>query len=353
MREHRILLYGANGSTGELVAEEAVRRGHRPLLAGRSAEKLRPIAERLSLPMLAVDLGDRAALEKAVASVDVVFHAAGPFVHTSAPMLEACLASRTSYVDVTGEIPVFEHTLSLDARAKERGVALISGVGFDVIPTDCLAKYVADQVPGAVRLELAIAANGRPSAGTTKSVLELLPKGNMVRRGGKLVALRLGAEPRRLRFSCGERDVAAIPWGDLATAYRTTGIPDITTYMAMPRSQSRFLRVFGGGVRAALSLGPVRRFAQRVVEKTVAGPTEEMRRTGRSYVWARAEDARGNAKEAWLETSEGYRFTATGGVMAVERLLRDTPTGALTPAIAFGADFVLEIEGTKRFDALP
>jgi short subunit dehydrogenase-like uncharacterized protein len=353
MREHRILLYGANGYTGTLVAEEAARRGHRPLLVGRSEEKVRPLADRLGLPWLAVDLGDERALRAAVATADLVFHAAGPFVHTSAPMLEACLASGAHYVDVTGEIPVFEHTLSLDARAKAAGVTLISGVGFDVIPTDCMARFVADAVPGASKLELAIDGGGQPSAGTTKSVLEMLPKGNLVRRHGELVEVPLGHDPRTIRFPHGERQVMAIPWGDLVTAHRTTGIGDITTYMAAPRSQARALSVFGGPLRVALGMGPVRRFAQKLVEKTVQGPDASQREAGRSYVWARAENAKGESKEAWLESLEGYRFTAVGGVRSAERILEGVGTGALTPALAFGADFVLEIEGTRRYESLP
>jgi short subunit dehydrogenase-like uncharacterized protein len=347
------MIYGAYGYTGQLVAAEAVRRGHRPVLAGRAEKKLAPVAERLGLDWVAVDLRDTAALAQAVAQVELVFHAAGPFVHTSAPMLRACLVAGTHYVDITGELPVFENTFAHDQAALQRGIALISGVGFDVIPTDCLAEYVVNQVPNAVELEIAIAAISRASAGTAKTMLEIFPGGGRVRREGRLVPYRWGKGARRLRFSHREHNVVPVTWGDLATAFQTTGVPNITTYMAFPTSSIRLLRWMSPLGQRVLALKPVRRLFQKWAEKRIHGPDEETRRTGRAYVWARAADERGRQAQAWLETLETYQFTAVGGVRCVERILQERPQGALTPALALGADFVLEIEGSRRFDALP
>lgn len=348
----RWMLYGANGFTGVLIAEEAVRRGHKPILAGRSAEKLRPLADRLNLEMIAVDLADAAALESAVKKVSLVFHAAGPFVRTSEPMLQACLAAKASYVDITGELPVFERTLSLDARAKELGVALISGVGFDVIPSDCLGKYVADAVPDATSLEIAFSAVGSPSRGTAKTMLEMLPRGAFVRRNGALVPAPRPAETRSVRFPMGDRTAVSIPWGDLVTAYHSTGVPNITTYMAMPPAMARMNALLEPLLARALEVPAVLRGAQKLMDRVATGPTEAQRETGRSHLWARAANKRGDVKEAWLDTVEGYRLTAEGGVLAVEKILGKGVTGATTPSLAFGADFVLEIHSTKRFDSL-
>jgi short subunit dehydrogenase-like uncharacterized protein len=348
----RWMLYGANGFTGTLVAEEAVKRGHKPILAGRSAEKLRPLAERLNLEMVAVDLNDARALEEAVKRVSLVFHAAGPFVHTSEPMLKACLAAKASYVDITGELPVFERTLSLDARAKQLGIALISGVGFDVIPSDCLAKYVASAVPEASSLDIAFAAVGAPSRGTAKTMLEMIPKGAFVRRNGALVPAPQPAESREVRFPGGEKTVVSIPWGDLVTAYCSTSIPNITTYIAMPKAMVAVNRVMDPVLSRALEIPAVLRTAQKLVERVAKGPSEAERETGRSLLWARAADKKGNYKEAWLDTVEGYRLTAEGGVLAVEKIFEKGTIGATTPALAFGADFVLEIKTTRRLDSL-
>jgi short subunit dehydrogenase-like uncharacterized protein len=350
MSEPRWLIYGAYGYTGTLVAEEAVRRGHRPLLAGRAVQKLAPLAARLGLDDVAVGLEDPAALASALEGIDLVFHAAGPFVHTSEPMIRACLAAGASYVDITGEIPVFQNTFAHDAEARERGVALISGVGFDVVPTDCLARHVAEQVPGAVELELAIAATAfQASAGTTRTVLEGLRGGSLARRDGRLVPLPFGEGLRRVRFPHGERWVMPIPWGDLETAYHSTGIPTITTYLECRPEQLRWLRLGAAIGGRLLALPPLRRLALAAASR-IRGPSEEARRTRRSYVWARAADAAGGSAEAWLVTAEGYQFTALSGIRCVERTLAERPHGALTPAQAFGPDLVLEIDDTRRYD---
>jgi len=353
MGDGRWMIYGANGYTGQLLAEEAVSRGHHPMLAGRSLDKVQPVADRLGLSSVAFTLDDAAAVARKLEGYDVVLHAAGPFVFTSAPMLRACLDAGVSYLDVTGEISVFQHTFELDAEARAKGVCLMSGVGFDVVPTDCLAKYVADQVPGATDLEIAFAAIGSPSAGTLKSVIEGMPKGGFVRRGGRLVPSVLGAEIQRVRFVDKERTVMSIPWGDLETAFHSTGIGNITTFMAQPRRAADAMHRAGPWMAKVLGVKPIRRAVLAVVDRAVKGPGADAREAGRSHVWARASDGRGGQAQAWLETVEGYRFTAIGGVRAVERLLEQRPTGALTPSLAFGADFVLEVPDTKRHDSLP
>lgn len=356
MASARWMIYGASGYTGQLLAEEAARRGHKPVLAGRSAEKVAPLAERLGLEWKAFGLDEAAAVARELEGCAAVLHAAGPFVHTAAPMMRACLDAGASYADITGEIAVFQQAFAHDAEARERGVCLISGVGFDVIPTDCLAKYVAEKVPGATRLDLAIAPIGSASGGTLKSMLEGLPQGGFVRRGGALVPSKVGSEVRRVRFSDRERTVVAIPWGDLETAYHSTGIGDITTYLAQPPGMVKTMRVVTPMLGAAMRVSALRKLAQAVVGWTRSGPDAAARESGRSYVWACATAPDGREAQAWLETLEGYAFTAVGGVQAIERILADKPAhtliGALTPAMAFGADFVLGVEGTRRLDSV-
>jgi short subunit dehydrogenase-like uncharacterized protein len=354
------LIYGAYGYTGELVAREALRRGHRPRLSGRDEGKLRAMAERLGLEAVPLDLDDGAALVRAVGDVSVVFHAAGPFVRTSEPMIRACLTAGAHYVDITGEIPVFERTFAHDGEAKQRGIVLLSGAGFDVVPTDCLAAHVARRVPGATELEIAFAGLAQPSGGTAKSTFEGALVGGFLRRDGKLVPTPLGKGGRRVRFADRERPVLPIPWGDLATAYRTTGIPNITTYMAVPgRVASMAKAGWAIGAAAApvarwiLGAEPVRRAIERRIERTVKGPDDALRAHARSQIWSRASNGAGQSAEAWLETLDGYTFTAVAGVRAVERILGSNLTGAVTPALAFGPDFVLDVEGTSRYDALP
>lgn len=344
------LIYGAYGYTGQLLAEEAVGRGHRPLLAGRDAARLRPLAERLGLDWVAVDLADTRALHQALGQADLVMHAAGPFVFTSQPMVDACLAVGTHYLDITGEIPVFEAILGRDVEAKAAGVALIPGVGFDVIPTDCMARHVAERLPDATHLELAIASLSSISPGTAKTMVEQLPSGTLTRQNGVLTAIDMGSDVRRIRFLDRERTVMPIPWGDLATAYRTTGIPNIRTYMAFPRRMVSIMAATAPLSNLLLRPAFVRRLIQQMIGRTISGPDEALRTSGRSYVWAKASNAQGHSVEAQLETLEAYQFTAVAGLNSVETLLAHPQTGALTPAQAFGADFVLAVPETRRVD---
>ena len=352
MSLHNWMIYGAYGYTGKLVVEEALRRGHRPVLAGRSASKLAPLAQIYDLEAICIDLKDVEQLVKTLRGFELVFHAAGPFQFTSDPMLEACLESCVNYIDITGEIPVFQNTFRKHERALQARISLISGAGFDVIPSDCLANYVAEKLPKARELSIGVASRTVPSAGTARSSLELMPRGGMRRENGQLVPQPLGSGARMIQFSHRELSALPISWGDLETAYRSTGIPNITTYMAYPPRLVFSIRRYGRLVQKLVGVRSVRKLASLLAGRSFKGPSAEMRRDGRSYLWAMAKDDQGDQVEAWLETMEAYQLTAVAGVRCVERLLAEHPQGALTPAQAFGADFILEIEGSRRLDTL-
>lgn len=351
------LIYGAYGYTGTLLAEEAVARGHRPVLAGRSEEKLRPLAERLGLPHVAFgldDLASSAGRGSRLGSFRAVLHAAGPFVSTGEPMMRACIAAGVHYLDITGELDVLELAFALDGEAREAGVTLLPGVGFDVVPTDCLAAHVASAVPGATELHVAFAALTSMSTGTARSTLEHAGEGGRVRRGGKLVRLSIGRGARRVRFADRERWTLPIPWGDLATAYRTTGIPDITTYAAVSPALARAAQLGWPLLAPVLPLArsrAVQRLLAPLVIPREAGPDEAARRRRRSQVWACATAPDGSSAEARLETLEGYELTRIAAIRALERVLGGgVAPGTTTPALAFGKDFVLELPGTRRIE---
>jgi short subunit dehydrogenase-like uncharacterized protein len=347
------LLYGAYGYTGTLIAEEAVKRGHHPVLAGRSEKKLVPLAERLGLDYIVLDLQNSVKLTQAIADFDLVFHAAGPFIHTHRPMVQACLMGKAHYLDITGEVTVFEENLSYDPLAQEQGVAVISGVGFDVVPTNCLATYVAQHITDPTELKIGVAVFNGVSAGTTKSMLEHISGGILLRRKGELVQHLVGQLPGiGVRFADAERNVYPITWGDVTTAYQSTGIENITAYMAYPRAMAFLMRLGGPLSMNLFANKTIRQGAQKVVEKTVKGPNEHIRRTARCQIWAWASNAAGDESEAWLETAEAYHYTALAGVRCIEKTLELQPQGVLAPAQAFGTEFLLDIPGTRRFDQL-
>src|SRR5919202_492909 len=144
MVESSFLLYGATGYTAQLIREQASEFGLTPILAGRSETKLRPIADKFGLSYRIADLNEPSALDAALADVPVVLHCAGPFSKTAAAMQQACLRTSTHYLDITGEVAVFEQGMALHQQAQQQNVMLMSGVGFDVVPPDCIARYLKD-----------------------------------------------------------------------------------------------------------------------------------------------------------------------------------------------------------------
>jgi saccharopine dehydrogenase (NAD+, L-lysine-forming) len=340
-------VYGANGYTGALVVREAVARGLVPIVAGRRRAPVEALARAHGLPFRVFDLADRDAAARGLEGVAALLLCAGPFVHTSRPMVDACLAAGVHYLDITGEIEVFEAIFARDAEARTRGVVLLPGVGFDVVPSDGLARRLAEALPDAVRLDLAFAPEGGSwSRGTLATSIEGAGKGGAMRRGGRLRPLRTGSLTREIEFVPGRpRLSVAIPWGDLATAWRTTGIPDITTWLGAGRRRAVWMRRLGA-IEPLLRLAPVRKLLRALVRATVDGPDAATRDSARVRLWGRAEAADGRAVEARLEIPEGYRFTASAAVECLRRVAAgEVPPGAWTPSRALGAGFVEGLPG--------
>lgn len=338
------MIYGANGYTGELIAREAVTRGHRPLLAGRSHAAVGRLAEELSLEARVFGLDDPASVDHALDGIEAVVHAAGPFVFTSRPMVDACIRTATHYLDVTGEIAVFEAVLRRGDDAKRAGVALLPGTGFDVVPSDCLAAMLAAKMPGATHLELAFTGKGGAmSRGTLKTMIEGLPHGGAIRKDGRITKVPAAWDAKDIPFTCGVRHAVTIPWGDVSTAWHSTGIPNIRVYTGTPRSTVRQMRI-ARPFLPILRLTPLRRMLQALAE-TKEGPDEAMRRSARMYLWAQVSKDGGEPRSMTMETPEGYALTAMTAVRSVERVLSGIEPGAWTPSKAFGAEFIREFEG--------
>jgi len=344
------LIYGANGYTGRLIAREAMSRGHRPTLAGRNRAQVEALGADLGLPCRVVGLDDPNALRAALEGIRAVVHCAGPFSHTSAPMADACLQSGVHYLDITGEIAVFEALAARDQAARAAGVTLLPGVGFDVVPSDCLALHLKERLPSATSLTLAFQTRGAISRGTALTAVEGLGEPGCVRRNGVLTSVPRAWQTREVEFGSGPCLAVTIPWGDVSTAWYTTGIGNIEVYIALP---ARVVR----GLRRARPLGgllgsaPIRAVLGALVRARVTGPSEQVRRAGETIVWGEVADAVGRRMAARLHGPEGYTFTAHAAVRAVERILEGGGRpGFMTPGKAFGADFALEIPGVERID---
>lgn len=341
-RKAGLLLYGANGYTGKLLADVARRDGVPVTLAGRRREAIEPLATALGLPWLAFPLdGD---LAGRVAPFRALLLAAGPFSATSRPAVDACLAAGTSYLDITGEIEVFEAVFARHAEAVRAGVTLLPGCGFDVVPSDCLANALAEALPGAESLELAFR-GFKTSGGTARTMVEGLAGGGRVRRGGRIEVVPPAWKTMQVPFPDRTRLAMTIPWGDVSTAFRSTGIPGIEVYMAASPALVAAARR-SGLFAPLLRLGPVQSLLKWQAGK-LEGPSAQERVRETSVLWGRV--TKGDRSiEGTLETLEGYTLTAETGIAIARRVLHGgVPPGALTPAQAFGARFIESIRGSR------
>ncbi|HKP74982.1 MAG TPA: saccharopine dehydrogenase NADP-binding domain-containing protein [Longimicrobiaceae bacterium] len=344
------LVYGSYGYTGRLIVERARELGLTPLLAGRDAQTLATQGEETGLPFRAFALDDTAALDAALRETSVVLHAAGPFSRTAAPMAEACLRTGRHYLDITGEIAVFEAMAARDRQARAAGVMLLPGVGFDVVPSDCLAAHLKRRLPSATRLALAFQAVGRPSRGTLTTMVENAARGGAIRRDGRITPVPSAWRTRKVDFGKGPVTVTTIPWGDVSTAYHSTGIPNVEVYTRVPDGQRRMLRLTRG-MGWLIGSAPVQRMLMRAVRRGPPGPTPEQRARGLSLLWGEVEDEQGGRAVSRLRAPEGYTLTAHTAVEAVRRVVAgEAPTGFQTPSQAYGADWILQFEGVVRTD---
>lgn len=344
------LLYGANGYTGNLIARLAVERGLRPLLAGRDRDKINRLASELGLEQRAFALDDRGALDAALQQVAAVLHCAGPFSHTSGPMADACLRTKTHYLDITGEIAVFETLAARTLEAQDAGVMLLPGVGFDVVPSDCLAAHLKRRLPSATTLTLAIQGLGRISHGTATTMIENINRGGLVRRDGKLTSVPTAWKTREIDFGRGPVKATTIPWGDVATAFHSTGIPNIEVYAALPNATRRMMKM-SRPLGRLLATQPVQRFLKKRIKAQPAGPSDAERARGRSFVWGEVTDEAGQRKTSRQQGPEGYTLTALTALAIVSKVLAgEAPVGFQTPSRAYGADLILEVEGVERED---
>ncbi len=340
------MLYGANGYTGELIAREAVARGMRPLLAGRNRRTIEALALELGCASRVFDLDDPDRTAESLLGVAAVLHCAGPFSATGEPMMDACLHSHVDYLDVTGEVDVIEAAAARHDRAVQAGVRLIPAVGFDVVPSDCLAALLAQRLPDASSLTLGLFTEMSFSPGTTKTMFEQLPLGARVRIGGKITRVPLAWKTREIPFRSGVRESAIAPWGDVASAWYTTGIPNIEVYMSMQPAQIRLLRK-GRWLLRLLGTWPLRAGLRRLVTKHVRGPSADERHNQRASFWGQVSNEQGNQVEATLETPNGYHLTIIAALECVRRLLDGgIAPGFFTPAKAFGANLILELPET-------
>lgn len=351
MDKSNFLIYGCYGYTGALISRIAVEQGLKPILAGRNAQKVRDIANKLGLDYRIFGLDNPKELEEQIGDMQAVIHCAGPFSHTAKVMMKACMAVQTHYTDITGEIEVFELGQHYNKKAVEAGIMLMPGTGFDVVPSDCLAGHLKKRMPDATDLVLAFSGEGgRSSHGTANTAAENLGRGGAIRKNGKIIKVPSSYESREFDFICGKRWTSAIPWGDISTAWFSTQIPNIKVFMSMPPKIIKKLK-WADRLGWFLRLGPIQKFIKGRIQKMPAGPSEKQRATATSHFYGEVSNAKGEKLSTRMVSKEGYTLTALTALNIVQKIMAGNLTvGYQTPASAYGAGLILEIEGTEIID---
>lgn len=340
------IIYGAYGYTGELIVDLCSKKGLHPILSGRAEEKLKPLAERYGFRYVVADIDHLEALDEAAAQSVLIINCAGPFSRTIRQMIDYCCRKKLHYTDITGEIGVFETAASFGKKAETAGIMLMPGTGFDVVPSDCLAAYLKQQLPDATHLWLAFKGTGGLSHGTATTMVESIAKGGAVRKDGKIISVPYGYKSRMVEFNKGPELTATIPWGDVSTAFYSTDIPNIEVYTAVKPAALKSMKM-GNYFGWLMGWGPVNSFLKSRIK--VGGPSEAIRAKSASYLYGEASNAAGKVVSARLETKDGYTLTAITAVIIAEKILAGNyKAGFATPSLAYGADLILEAEGSKR-----
>ncbi|MDN5860581.1 MAG: saccharopine dehydrogenase NADP-binding domain-containing protein, partial [Pseudonocardia sp.] len=346
------LIYGVTGYIGRLCARRAQESGLRPVLAARDQHQLAALGRELDLPTRAFALDDPAAVESGLRGVDVALNCAGPFDRTSDALVDACLRTGTHYVDLAGEVPEFETVAARDAEARRAGVMLLPGAGFGVVPTDCLAAHLHARLPEATHLELAFQTVGGLSRGTARTLVRDLHRTGVRRQDGRFVPQRAAARRRRIDFGQGPVVAAINPWrADLFTAARSTGIPSIDVYTALPAPVRGLMRL-APRCPALFAARPWQAGTDALIRRLPTGPTDRQLHAGSTRVWARVTAPGDRRVAATLRGPEAYEFTARTARLILQRVLGGAVTpGFQTPATAYGPDLVLDVSGVVRTDA--
>ena len=354
------LIYGSYGYTGNLIVQLSLKQGLKPVLGGRNKEKLVQQAHAMNLDYRVFDVNDVEQAKNILKEFIAVIHCAGPFWHTYKNMAQACLEAQTHYLDITGEVMVIEQLMKMNEQAKSAGVMLLPGAGFDVVPSDCLAAHLKSRLPDATELILAIGATSSKtgsgpgfSRGTARTMMEGISSGTMIRDKGILKKVPLSWKTRTFDFGSSKQLLCTtVSWGDLASAWWSTGIPHIETYMAFPKKMIRFNKLINP-IKAIFNWAPVKRYLEHKVSRLPAGPSSEARQNSVAKIYGEVRNDAGEKRAALMTTPNGYELTALSTLAIMHKIIAgNAPAGFQTPSSAYTKDLVMDIPGVTLVDVI-
>ena len=342
------IIYGAYGYTGKLIVAEAVKKGLKPTVAGRNKALVQSLAEQYDLPSACFDYDDQRAWDEVLKNHALLLNCAGPFSLTIKEILPACVRNKVHYTDINGQIEVFDYIQSHHKDAVAENIVLMPGIGFDVVPTDCLAKYLHEQLPTATHLQIAFESSSGLSRGTALSVLNRFHQGSAIRENGIIKTMPAASVSKSINFNDKSKNAVGIAWGDIFTAYHTTGIPNIEVFTVMPEKTMNMMRR-ASKLGWLIKTNWFQKMAGNMIRRKIDGPSEEKREQLQSYLWGKVTDDKGLTIEAHMTTPESYKLTAITAVIGTKKILNgEVKPGYHTPAGAFGSALILEVEGVER-----
>ena len=358
-----VLVLGGTGRTGRAVADALAREGVTPVLVGRDPERLAAAARGRGYRTVLADGPDALAAAVRRERPAVVVNTVGPFSATAGPLVDACLAAGSDYVDIANDVAAVPALLARGGEAERAGRTLVTGAGFGVSATE---SVVARWCRGGrrarhVRVDMLPASRGEADrlgealAGTLLEGLPGVPGGGRFQgrrfAGGRLVAAPLGGAPRTLTTPDGDRvRTALVPLGELVAAQRASGAPDVEAASSAAPTGA-LVRALLPLATAPLAVGPLRRFAVR----RLAALRLRARPAPRASSWGHAtitwED--GTSSEGWVRLPEAQAATAALCAQVALRLACGAGRpGAFTPAALFGPELV-ESAGGEFVDGSP
>jgi short subunit dehydrogenase-like uncharacterized protein len=323
----KMMIYGATGYTGRMVAEHAKSAGTQVVLAGRSEGALAKLAAEHGVEYRVFALDDADAIDQNLLDMSVLLNCAGPFMRTAKPLMEASIRNGMHYLDTAAELDSYRLAERLDGEAKAAGVMLMPGGGGSVAMLGSLAGHAVARVQNPRKIRIAMHVSGGMSRGSAISASENMTTETLARADGELVTVANSI--RKFDFGQGADDSFQVTLPDLITIWRATGVPDIET----------FVHVTGTGFPTGdLSLLP-------------DGPTEDERLANRYQAIVEVTDPQGKVFRSLLDTVNGYSFTAIAVAEAGRRVLSGEAKGGFhTPAGLFGNGFAETIADTTIID---
>jgi len=330
-KKNELLIYGASGYTGKIIAARAKELNIDFEIAGREPDKTRKLAEELAVDYHIFDVDTEYAWKKALEDKQALINAAGPFQFTAEHAMKACLKAGVHYLDISAELDTYRLAQSLDGEAREAGIQLISGAGL-FVSYDALVVHLSKLVAEPEYLKVGFRHYGGFSRGSVLSSKNIADLGILIRRNGEIID---NPDPQSKVFLFGQEEVECMPTplGGIILSYKSTGIPNIEEFFSLKL--------------------PATELQDLTVENLPDGPTKEERTAGRNGISAELTGKDGKVVKAYVDAPSGYDLTPLSVVAVAHRILNgDFKVGYQSPGSAYGEDILKDIPDTYLIDTI-